>query len=127
MSVVNFGTFWSKKTWLGIRVLCVSESGCMRETLFGITNKMDYFTDDEFDSSWLTQVPSIESQKANFEVINGNMEDEENLFSAMFGEVMQTQPAVVSLEESECNNGRSVLYDNVLVEDISSDEAVDSM
>ena len=83
---------------------------------------MEYLSDEEFDSSW------IESQKANFDllgVINGD-EAEESWFESVFGETTRND-SVVSFEENVVQNNGKILYDNVIVEDISSDEQVDSM
>ena len=88
---------------------------------------MEYYSDEDFDKLLLTQVPSIESQRVNFGVIDGNVEDEDNLFHAIFGEVEERGGGLVSLEDTESNNRHSVLYDNVMAEDISSDEELRNM
>ena len=75
--------------------------------------------DSDCDISWLTQVPSLEQNGPNFSLgedyFDGNMNEE--------GE----QSVVISLEESNGRRDGRVLYDNVVCEDISSDEEVDKM
>ena len=76
---------------------------------------MEYFDDLDNDMSWLTQEPKIEEDGTNFNV--GYKFIEEDLLC----------DNVVSLEESEVDVKRTVLYDNMLVEEISSDEKLDLM
>ena len=68
------------------------------------------------DISWLTQVPSLDSQVANSGVIVDYVEDDIPL---------ELSNNVVSLEES--SQKVQVLYDNVIAENISSDDCVDNM
>ena len=78
---------------------------------------MDY--DSDSDISWLTQTPSLENSQPNFDVGYSFVEED-----------IELDKNVISLEEhsnrSMVTEGR-VLYDNVVVEDISSDENVDSL
>ena len=74
---------------------------------------------DEEDISWLTQVPSLEVGAPNF-----NVEDE-FLYGIMDNET--ENDGLISLEEGGEVKRVCVLYDNVLAEDISSDEEVERM
>ena len=72
------------------------------------------YSDDE--SMWLTQEPSLDSQNATFDI--GFSYIEEDLATG-------NDQNVVSLEE---NSGVVlVLYDNVMAENISLDECIDTM
>ena len=78
---------------------------------------MDY--DSDLDMSWLTQAPSLENSQASFNVGYSFVEEDIDL-----------SQGVVSLEEGTSKQqvpARKVLYDNVLVKDISSDENLDKM
>ena len=78
---------------------------------------------DDNDMSWLTQVQSLEAQKAQFELLNAGNSDEE--FNELFGINERQETNIVSLEE---NTDRIYhLYDNVVAEDISSDEELEKM
>ena len=90
---------------------------------------MDYWSEDDNDISWLTQVQSIESQKANFEVFSGQEKGEGSLFKEIFGDEngQCEQSQIVSLEENVTIRNGKVLYDNVVAEDISSDEGLDRL
>ena len=90
---------------------------------------MEYWSDEDKDISWLTQVQSIESQKASFEVLNDGDEQESNLFNDIFGEgeVHRSDNHIVSLEENVTVRNGQILYDNVVAEDISSDEEIDKV
>ena len=99
--------------------------------LFEIWNfiwKMEYFDDEDYDMSWLTQVQSIESQKAYFEVLNEQDDSDGNLFVEIFGhDTGADSGGLVSLEENVTIRNGQILYDNVVAEDISSDEDVDQL
>ena len=71
---------------------------------------------DETDMSWLTQEPSLDSQIHSFEIARSYIEEDINFENAA---------EVISLEEVKSSG--SVLYDNVVVEDISSDDCIDAM
>ena len=71
--------------------------------------------DSDNDSIWLTQESKVEYGVPNFDV---GMEYIEEDIVCSNG---------VSLEDGPGTSGVHVLYDNVVVEDISSDECVDSM
>ena len=73
------------------------------------------FIYEEDDISWLTQVPRLEEMAPNFN-IGG---DDDDFFS-------DNMDNVISLEEQP-DRGTQVLYDNVVCEDISSDEDLDKM
>ena len=75
---------------------------------------MDVFKED-LDMSCLTQVPKLEDNWANFNVGYSFIEED------LVGE------NVVSLEENSNEKDGVILYDNVRVQDISSDEELDSM
>ena len=75
------------------------------------------------DISWLTQVQSLESQKADFRLINNENSDEE--FDDIFGLRNDVETNIVSLEENA--DGKYHLYDNVVVENISSDEELEKV
>ena len=83
---------------------------------------MDY-SDEENDISWLTQVPSLESQKANFNIVEEVESDNE--FEWLFGGNDDSDGKVISLEE----NGEQYhkLYDNVVAVDISDDEQIENL
>ena len=85
---------------------------------------LDY--SDENVISWLTQEPSVESEKANFSLL-GSCGDGEFNFDEMLG-IGPHGPAAnfMSLEDDHASGG-NILYDNVIVEDISSDEELDKM
>ena len=68
---------------------------------------------EEDDMSWLTQVPSLEQGLANCD-IGGQFYEEE------CGEI-------VSLEDLIEGKGTQVLYDNMVCEDISSDEELENL
>ena len=76
---------------------------------------MDY--DSDSDISWLTQSNTLENTQPNFDVGYSFIEEE------LVGDV-------VSLEEvvpDTVTESPKILYDKVVVEDISSDENVDNM
>ena len=106
--MIFFGTF--------IIYVCVV---CVCGRVIGIFVMEEF---EENDISWLTQVPKLDQDDPNFNV--GFKFIEEDLCLDKSGK------NVVSLEEVETSvtksNGR-ILYDNVMVEDISSDEELDSM
>ena len=83
---------------------------CLRVEICGT---MDY---DEMDMSWLTQEPSLDSQVEAFDIAGSYIEEDINF---------ENHAEVISLEEVKSSG--SVLYDNVVVEDISSDECIDAM
>ena len=77
---------------------------------------MEY--DSDSDISWLTQTPSLEKSQANFNVDYEYIEENIDLCN------------VVSLEDNGNDvvpSTSRVLYDNVVVEDIPSDEKIDTM
>ena len=76
--------------------------------------EMDVFEED-LDMSYLTQVPKLEDNCANFNVGYSFIEED------LVGE------NVVSLEENSNEKDGVILYDNVRVQDISLDEELDSM
>ena len=75
---------------------------------------MDYFKDD-FGLSGLTQVSNVDA--VDYQSDKGYDYVEEDLISSN----------VVSLEEVEVEPKQHVLYDDVVAQDILSDEEVDSM
>ena len=77
---------------------------------------LDYsaMSDSENDISWLTQESNYLEIKTGFDVEFSRVDDESYF------------EGVVSLEDG-CMIRQSVLYDNVVAEDISSDEGVDTM
>ena len=77
------------------------------------------FYDEETDSLWLTQVPSLELAGPNF-AIGDQYYEEEGVGDSYDG-------YEVSLEENSVDRRAQVIYDNVVCEDISSDEEVESM
>ena len=79
-------------------------------------DKMELF--DDSDMSWLTQVPSLEYREANFDV--GSCVFDEKLLDL-------DVEKVVSLEDESGDTSKHVLYDNVVCEDISSDEELDKL
>ena len=81
----------------------------------GHTRMNEAMYDSDNDISWLTQEPSLEVKQANFDVGQQFIEDEMDLGD------------VVSLEENTNSQRSSILYDNVVVEDISLDENIDQM
>ena len=74
---------------------------------------------DENEISWLTQIPKCNRGGPNFLLDYQN--DENNLCS------VSDSGDLVSLEEDEVKSMQKVLYDNVIVKDILSDEELDSM
>ena len=76
--------------------------------------KMDFFDESEYSLEGLTQESNV-VDCANFNIGYNYVEED------LVGE------NVVSLEESDVEPKRSILYDNLFVEDISSDEDVDGM
>ena len=76
--------------------------------------KMEYYDEEDSDISWLTQVPSLEGFALNFSVGEEYYDDE----SVM--EVSSSQ--LVSLEDGGKGRNAQVLYNNVVCEDLSSDE-----
>ena len=79
---------------------------------------MEYLDDSDTDISWLTQTPRIEaSDNPNFDIGYRYVEED----------ILSNEDNVVSLEDSDVNLKGKILYDNVLVEDISSDESIDLM
>ena len=75
--------------------------------------------DSDSDISWLTQTLSIEKVEASFDV--GYEYIKESL------DLSVVDNSVVSLEEYPGTSKEQVLYDNVIVEDISSDENKDTL
>ena len=90
---------------------------------------MELYDEEDYDMSWLTQVQSIESQKLSFDLLREDDGSDSNLFEDIFGEERRDScgSQIVSLEENVTIKNGKVLYDNVMVEDISSDEAVDTV
>ena len=85
---------------------------------------MEFDFSDENDIYWLTQESSNESDNANFNITGGDGDD----LSYLFGESSGSN--IVSLEEDNGNSGSAngmVLYDNVVAEDISSDDEIDQI
>ena len=81
-----------------------------------------FSSDDENDISWLTQEPSLESQKDNSNVFNDS-DDDVNGIDGFF-----SVGNVVSLEDNVTDRKiHRLLYGNVVAEDISSDEELDRM
>ena len=77
-------------------------------------------SESDNDISWLTQQPSMEGDTPSFDI--GMSYIEEELCS------QDDNDGLISLEEQPCySQGRCVLYDNVMCEDISSDEELDKM
>ena len=68
---------------------------------------------NDFDMSWVMQVPSLEYKGQSMDVNSGDLED----ISMNF----------VSLEEEGGDGKEQVLYDNIVCEDILSDEEVDML
>ena len=60
------------------------------------------------DLSWLTQVPSIESQKATFEVVHSNDGSDEGFFASLFGTEV-SKGDIVSLEDEVSYDRRQIL------------------
>ena len=84
----------------------------------------EYFDDN--DISWLTQEPSVDAQKANFDICGYG--DDEGESVEWFSSVGDAN--VVSFEEDCGRNAMvkgTVLYNGVIAEDISSDEEIDKM
>ena len=75
--------------------------------------------DSDSDISWLTQTLSIESVESSFDV--GYEYIKESL------DLSVVDNSVVSLEENPGTSKEQVLYDYVIVEDISSDENKDTL
>ena len=98
--------------------VCLHVSECNWEKNLGIME--DY---DDNDISWLTQVQSLESQKAQFSLLSEENSDED--FCDLFGRNEQVHENIVSLEEN--NDKVHHLYDDVVAEDISSDEEIDTL
>ena len=90
---------------------------------------MDLLDEECYDMSWLTQEQSLKSQKASFELLKEGEEESDNLFSQIFGEngAEGCGSQIVSLEENVTIRSGRILYDDVVVEDISSDEEVDNL
>ena len=79
---------------------------------------MDNFLDD-FDISWLTQVPKDANNQESLMDYCGKSESD-GWFDPKF-------ESVVSLEEAPESDGTHVLYGNVVCEDITTDEELDKM
>ena len=77
------------------------------------------FLVEDTDDMWLTQVPSLDIAGPNFGI--GDTYYEEELVEEDY------EQNVISLEENFGSNRQQVLYDNVVCENISSDEEVDAM
>ena len=77
------------------------------------------FNMDDPDISWLTQVPSLENTQPVFD-LRDEVCDVENL-------VGNNCDYIFSLEEYDEPKPVQVLYDNVVCEDISSNEELDNM
>ena len=75
--------------------------------------------DSDSDISWLIQNPSLERKDANFNLDYQFIEEDIDLSGC--------DNNVVSLEENEDCGKVKVLYDNVVAEDMSSDENIDEM
>ena len=69
--------------------------------------------DFDGDMSWLTQTPRLENESPNFDL--GMEYIEEDIVDS------EMDKCLVSLEEDGGEAKSHVLYDNVVVEDISSD------
>ena len=78
---------------------------------------MSFSVDGEEDISWRTQEPSQSGEIVDAGFNLDYVEEEIPL---------EMSNNVVSLEEGEAQ-GRKLLYDNIMVEDISSDDCVDNM
>ena len=72
------------------------------------------FDDDDLYISWLTQVPRNEN-------ISMDVGEDSGIFSA------NDVSNLVSLEEGPDVQDKHVLYDNVICEDISSDEELEKL
>ena len=70
----------------------------------------------DYENFWLTQTPKLDEEEAKFDITTGFIEEE-----------MFSDEKLVSLEEVESPRKRKLLYDQVEVEDISSDEGIDNM
>ena len=79
----------------------------------GMSGDFSGYLSDDNDISWLTQVPRNEY---NFNIADNFLHNDMNL-----------SQNVISLEEDYVVTSRNILYDNIEVEDISSDEVVDQM
>ena len=79
---------------------------------------MSEFDSDE-DISWLTQEPNLQSQQYNFDIVHSFIE--EDLVKD------DTDDNFVSLEDVGSPIRSKILYGNVEVEDISSDDGIDNM
>ena len=75
--------------------------------------------DSDSDISWLIQNPSLERKDANCNLDYQFIEEDIDLSGC--------DNNVVSLEENEDCGKVKVLYDNVVAEDMSSDENIDGM
>ena len=79
---------------------------------------MENYEDSDNDMSWLTQTSNGDSSDlANFNVGNQYIEED----------ILSDKDNIVSLEDNGPVLSGKVLYDNVVVEDISSDEGIDTM
>ena len=77
----------------------------------------DYDSDN--DISWLTQTPRLEYDEPNFDIGCSYVEEEmmEN----------SQEVNVISLEEVPMPENQQMLYNNVVMENISSDENFDTL
>ena len=78
-------------------------------------HSMEEFSDYS-NISWLTQVPSNGSNCANFDISQSYIEED-----------LCKESNAVSLEETSDKKGCHVLYDQVVCEDILSDEEIDTL
>ena len=77
----------------------------------------DYNSDE--DISWMTQTPNLENGEANFDLKYSFIE--EDIVNGLDNE------NCVSLEDDTEPGDWKIIYDNVEVEDISSNEGIDQM
>ena len=89
---------------------------------------MEFKDFDDNNTSWLTQEPKLDSQKANFKLLNNFQgdSDDDRLFCFDGRAGMFNSGNIVSLEENGIVKS-DVLYVNVVAEDISSDEEINKM
>ena len=71
--------------------------------------------ENEDDISWLTQQPRLEPNVASFDLGHRYLEEDIDVGNC------------ISLEEEQSSQKGRILYDNVVAEDITSDENIDSM
>ena len=79
--------------------------------------KMSGYDSDQ-DISWLTQMPKVDSSEVNFDIVHSFIE--EDLVNDVEGDNLIS-------EDCESPKRSKILYDNVEVEEISSDDGIDNM